>query len=1107
MSSKRFVPGNFQYNIQVAGALAPCLAVTAAIGGKPVMATMAIGAMISYMMDTLQFREGAFTCSWLTLVATHLAFVSSLVFTSEAAVLMVIGLTFSMAAVVTLTGIWVSLQFKWIQMQYPAVAIVFERILVTGAMPIAAIMHSLALALVVEAADIPYFLAASLCGLYYSLGRPLASSFSNAKAAQVAIGGGRSGLGNKSRPTGPGASSAVIASAIQSRVDGFILALITVALPPLMYAALHWTLLLQHLVHIYSLLLLGSVPLLFVALIPNGLWWLPGSPAVANFLRSVLLTVSGLSAMIGFEGRVVFHAFRQYIKLQPPWDWLAVTAALLGLGAAALAHHGGIVGRTLDVTVAGVLMLLCTTAGSLAAGVPFAWLPAPLVAAVGLALYYDSGSAREYSVFVLGAAATGVWFVRQHFWFLDIIIGFTHLHTLCKLLLIALVPALLVPGLVVAQAPRHLIGALLMLQASLLCVLEERLYAPSNSDSASQVMYPAYCVLATSVAGLTAARRLMADGLLSPVGSWVLHSLYIAKISMLVLPEAYLVLPAVLLAMAALSPMFLYEPEVPQIGVTIRRRIRLAPWQGLLHIISVLGAVALARFAVFDLVQFVLSSRPSEGILLGALLLTFAAALVPLQQRCYSGNQVATRLLALLAMAGTLLIFLQPPMPLRGGARCPQLPLSLCPRLWDERHVPIHGTEDVEVWGRGLSRRDQWPRWMLVAACMLGASAATLGGAAMRSIVSRLGLATASGLLVGSYLALEVVPEQPVLQVSLVIACLVVVAFVVLLQLSAASVPGLMPMTFSVWLVVLGLTMLLQTELPTPETAPEMRRLFPDSKTEVDREVWMATRASLLGVFATHALLMAFTLKIRASSALRKQEGRLAQEGYDQMLYDSGKQYAVAAADLFCSIMPSQVFARFSGLLQMRSCSSATLQRLGREGLAWAPCVSNICTGIAFLMALSLNVYVTGGSPEAIFMLAPLLLLLSQDPLLLPWLEDRLRYFPPALATTLFLTTTAISQAIDDASIDLDASPFVSISMAVVLVACALPSHIMFLRWLWIQKPMPGVAVLSCAPLNLIPLILAVGNVPRYLALLGLAVAFTQYFAMKHVRGIGIKII
>ena len=48
-----------------------------------------------------------------------------------------------------------------------------------------------------------------------------------------------------------------------------------------------------------------------------------------------------------------------------------------------------------DVAVSGTVMLLCTTAGSLAAGVPFVWLPAPLLAACGLALYSDTGSLRE----------------------------------------------------------------------------------------------------------------------------------------------------------------------------------------------------------------------------------------------------------------------------------------------------------------------------------------------------------------------------------------------------------------------------------------------------------------------------------------------------------------------------------------------------------------------------------------------------------------------------------------------------------------------------------------------------------------------------------------
>ena len=48
----------------------------------------------------------------------------------------------------------------------------------------------------------------------------------------------------------------------------------------------------------------------------------------------------------------------------------------------------------------------------------------------------------------------------------------------------------------------------------------------------------------------------------SQVGAWVLHALHGAKLSMLLLPEAYLVLPSVLLALAVTAPAFVYEADV-----------------------------------------------------------------------------------------------------------------------------------------------------------------------------------------------------------------------------------------------------------------------------------------------------------------------------------------------------------------------------------------------------------------------------------------------------------------------------------------------------------------------------------------------------------------
>ena len=64
------------------------------------------------------------------------------------------------------------------------------------------------------------------------------------------------------------------------------------------------------------------------------------------------------------------------------------------------------------------------------------------------------------------------------------------------------------------------------------------------------------------------------------------------------------------------------------------------PVQGLLHFLSVVIAALLARFAVFDVVQFVSSARPTEGALLGTLLLVTAGGLTPLVWKCYPSSLV-----------------------------------------------------------------------------------------------------------------------------------------------------------------------------------------------------------------------------------------------------------------------------------------------------------------------------------------------------------------------------------------------------------------------------------------------------------------------------------
>lgn len=82
-------------------------------------------------------------------------------------------------------------------------------------------------------------------------------------------------------------------------------------------------------------------------------------------------------ALIGLEGRVIFFAFRQYIKLQPPWDWISVTVALFGFAAVCLAHMLGALGTTIDITLAGREQVRSVMHGFVCWAPPHACFPHP----------------------------------------------------------------------------------------------------------------------------------------------------------------------------------------------------------------------------------------------------------------------------------------------------------------------------------------------------------------------------------------------------------------------------------------------------------------------------------------------------------------------------------------------------------------------------------------------------------------------------------------------------------------------------------------------------------------------------------------------------------
>ena len=67
----------------------------------------------------------------------------------------------------------------------------------------------------------------------------------------------------------------------------------------------------------------------------------------------------------------------------------------------------GLLGDAVASTLDGAALMIAAGAGALAAGVPITVMPAPLLAAGGLAMYLDTDALRDYLLFVAGTLGTG----------------------------------------------------------------------------------------------------------------------------------------------------------------------------------------------------------------------------------------------------------------------------------------------------------------------------------------------------------------------------------------------------------------------------------------------------------------------------------------------------------------------------------------------------------------------------------------------------------------------------------------------------------------------------------------------------------------------------
>ncbi|EKX44962.1 hypothetical protein GUITHDRAFT_139253 [Guillardia theta CCMP2712] len=306
--------------------LVPTLAILLLYGGKTTLATVIGGSIICYMLDFLGYQEPTFIAVWVTIAAMAVTlFISSihlfLVLNSRVTTFN-ITLIYNMLIASGSLGIWASLQFSFMQRQQPRLVLVFERMLfcITPCSPTVIITWAIIGVNGMSAA--PYVLLAVMTAAYFLFVLPVRSSFR---------------MPRKDRPKTITPSMTDLDETVLGRYETAVQTLAYLLLPVMFKIAIHHA----HLI--------------------------ASRDDVAGLLTWMLI-------------RVIFHSLNQYIKLAPPWNFIAVTVAVYLFAFIVLAHFAGYLESAGAMILLSIMAVGVAVSGCLALGMP--WFAMP-VAALG----------------------------------------------------------------------------------------------------------------------------------------------------------------------------------------------------------------------------------------------------------------------------------------------------------------------------------------------------------------------------------------------------------------------------------------------------------------------------------------------------------------------------------------------------------------------------------------------------------------------------------------------------------------------------------------------------------------------------------------------------
>ncbi|CAA0815517.1 no exine formation 1 [Striga hermonthica] len=1066
MKNSRLTPSSFIHNGRIAVALVPAAVFLLDLGGAPVVAALIVGLMVAYILDSLNFKSGSFFAVWFSLIVAQLIFFfsSSLHHTFSYISLTVLA-DFTCALTNFLIGVWVSLQFKWMQIEYPTIVLALERLLFACVPLIASALFTWATVSAVGMNNAAYYLMVFNCIFYWLYSIPRVSSFK--LKHEVGYHGGE----------------VPEDSFILGHLESCVHTLNLIFFPLSFHVGSHYSVMFSSSAAFCDLLLLFCIPFLFqlYASTKGALWWVTKNEHQLHKIRLLNGALILVAVVVCLEVRVVFLSFGRYIHVPPPLNYLLVSITMLGGASAAGAYALGMVSDAFSYLVFTASAIIVSAAGAIVVGFPILFIPLPAIAGYYLARFFTKKSLSSYTAFVVLGSLMAAWFVMHNYWDLNIWIAGMSLKSFCKLIVGSVILAMSVPGLAVLPPQfRFLTEAGLISHALLLCYIENNFFNYSNVyfyGMDDDVMYPSYMVVMTTFVGLAIVRRLSVDQRVGSKAVWVLTCLYSSKLSMLFMASKAVLWVSAVLLLAVSPPLLLYKDK-------LKLASKMKPWQGYAHAVVVASSVWFCRETIFEAFQWWNGRSPSDGLLLGSCILLTALGCVPIVALHFSHVMSAKRHLVLVVATGLLLIMMQPPMPVTLTYHSDLIRLAR------------QSADDISIYGF-MAAKPTWPSWLLIISSLVTLAGVTSIIPIKYIVELRTFYAIALGVSLGVYISAEYFLQSTILHALIILTMICTSVFVVFTHLPSASSTKLLPWIFALIVALFPVTYLLEGQV-------RINKTWVDDVAD-ENSGQMATllaiegaRTSLLGLYAAIFMLIALEIKFELASLVR-----------DSSSSSGGRRQSAAPS---AAVPPRLRFMKQRQALAGPP-ASFTIKRISSEG-AWMPAVGNVATVMCFAICLILNAHLTGGSNRAIFFLAPILLLLNQDLDFFAGFGDKQRYFPVTVAISGYLVITAIYSVWEDLwhgnvgwGVDIGGPDWVFVVKNLALLMLTFPSHILFNRFVWSYTKQADSRPLLSLPLNLPSVIMTDIIKVKILGLLGVIYSLAQYLISRQQYLSGLKYI